>query len=208
MYMQFRPISTWPGEQTTRRKRAPFKAQYNNTLNLLDRELRYLGAETVVLEAAVDEQDIRLDGHLRASCNPRHSGIIVSFNSKHGPLRYACDTYDKWQMNLRAIALTLERLRAVERYGAVKHGEQYKGWKQLPASSGDTDMTFDQAAVFVTNGTQYGPSAVYDADIFRAVYRQKAAQFHPDNQETGDTRAFQTLQVAKDIIQKAVNGHG
>lgn len=47
--------------------------------------------------------------------------------------QFAVDTFVHWQDNLRAIALGMEALRKVARYGIVKGNEQYSGWKQLTA---------------------------------------------------------------------------
>jgi hypothetical protein len=59
----------------------------------------------------------------------------VSFEKPQGKewvsLRYAMDAYETYDENLRAIALTLQALRAVERYGVAKGGEQYTGWLKL-----------------------------------------------------------------------------
>jgi hypothetical protein len=46
-----------------------------------------------VIELALDEGDIRLDGLPRAHARPRHPGVIVSFDSKHGPLGYGTDAF-------------------------------------------------------------------------------------------------------------------
>lgn len=40
-----------------------------------------------------------------------------------------------WQANIRAIAKTLEHLRDLDRWGVTKRGEQYTGWKALPATA-------------------------------------------------------------------------
>lgn len=89
-----------------------------------------------MIQLALDETDIRLDGWPRGNATPRHHGVILAFESKHGPLKYATARYYPWQANLRAIALGLEALRAVDRYGVTKRGEQYAGWKALPAGDG------------------------------------------------------------------------
>src|SRR5579863_10251967 len=67
---------------------------------------------------------------LYAGAKLRTQGIILTFNSKHGPLSYPCDKYSNWQANLRAIALSLEALRAVDRYG-VTHPEKCGTLSQL-----------------------------------------------------------------------------
>jgi hypothetical protein len=103
---------------------------------LLARELRQLGAKNIVVQAAVTDADIRLDGKLRANAYPEHPGVILTFDSKFGPLSYPCDRFTTYQDNLRAIALALEALRKVDRYGVTKRGEQYTGWKAIPAKTG------------------------------------------------------------------------
>lgn len=57
----------------------------------------------------------------------------------HGRLAYATDMFDSWQDNVRAIALSLEALRAVERWGVSK-GRQYTGFALLTAGPGKEDL--------------------------------------------------------------------
>lgn len=130
----FRPITLWPGEVTRNRKASPFQSSWPSTLDLLDRELHQLRARDVVLEIALSEWDIRQDGWPRANArNPDHPGVILAFNSRVGPLKYQTDIFNHWRANVRAIALALEALRKVDRYGITKRGEQYAGWKALPS---------------------------------------------------------------------------
>lgn len=136
-FMLTRPITLWPHQATTRRQRSQFSAGWSDTRDLLVREARQLGATSLVLQLAVTEEDIRLDGEIRAQARPAHPGVIVSFESRHGPLEYATDVFDRWQDNVRAVALGLEALRRVDRYGIAKRGEQYRGWKQLAAGDDD-----------------------------------------------------------------------
>lgn len=118
------------------RRASPFRAGHARTLDLLSSELEKLKATDVVFELAMREQDIRVDGMPRANARaPEHPGVIVSFDSKHGPLRYATDTFTTWSANLRGIALGLEALRQVERYGITRRGEQYVGWRAIAAKS-------------------------------------------------------------------------
>jgi hypothetical protein len=134
MSVRFRPIQHWPTEfSRTRNLSNPFRAGWSDTLTRLEAELAKLGAHDVVIEIALDESEIRMDGWPRANARPRHPGAIVSFDSKHGPLRYGTDAFPDWQANIRAIALGLEALRKVDRYGIGKRGEQYAGWKQIGA---------------------------------------------------------------------------
>lgn len=131
MHIRCRPISTFPPEFQASRQSSQFTAGWTATMELLQRELEKLRASEVVIELAVTEGDIRNDGWPRAGARPSHPGVIVSFDSTHGPLRYGTDAFPRWQENLRAIALGLEALRKVERYGIGRRGEQYQGWRQL-----------------------------------------------------------------------------
>lgn len=137
----FRPITTWPGELTRSRRRSPFGASHGQTLRLLRTELAHIVARRsapVVIQLALREQDIRQDGLPRANARqPEHPGVILAFDSRYGPLRYATDVFTDWQANLRAIALGLESLRRVDRYGITKRGEQYAGWRALEAGGPD-----------------------------------------------------------------------
>lgn len=138
-----RPISdrTWLG--TTGKTASQFSAKWGATLELLGAEVDHLKGRDVVIEMDVGEQDLRLNGELRANARPATPGVVVAFESKHGPLYYRCDRFytnwahqgPDWQHNVRAIALTLQALRAVDRYGATETGQQYAGFKALPAGT-------------------------------------------------------------------------
>jgi hypothetical protein len=179
-FFTVRPIVLWPEAETRNRARAPFRSSYSATHALLRREVLMLGATSAVLQLAVAEDDIRLDGDLRANARPSHPGVIVSFESRHGPLRYACDTYLSWQDNARAIALTLEKLRAVDRYGAAKGGEQYRGWRALPSGNGGSDPGRGAALI-----ARHGSVA---AALFAT---------HPDH--GGDARDFSDVQAFREM---------
>lgn len=130
------------------RKRSQFTATWSDTLDLLEKEVyalqsaNMIGRADPVLMMDVTEADLRLDGGVRASARPASPAVAVAFDSIRGPLIFRCDRYGQksygakmdapWQHNVRAIALTLEALRAVDRYGATESGEQYTGYKALP----------------------------------------------------------------------------
>lgn len=133
-FFSVRPIDLWPHKETRSRERGQFEASYTSTRALLYRECTQLGATSAVLQLACTEDDIRLDGELRANARVTHPGVIVSLVSRHGPLTFATDRFKHWDSNLRAIALGMEALRKVDRYGIAEGAQQYVGWKQLPAA--------------------------------------------------------------------------
>lgn len=139
MRYTWRPISTWPpGDHGNGSERDRFRSTWTSTLDILAREVRLLGADRCILEVDVTEAEITLDGSRpRVDARPASSRVAVSFTSRHGDLRYVCHQYRNWKSNIRAIALALEALRAVDRYGVSGRGEQYRGWRQIegPASN-------------------------------------------------------------------------
>lgn len=128
-----RPLPIFPPEFHRPQQSSRFRAPWSDTLALVRYELYRLGAREGFIELGLTDADIRGDGWPRASARTSHPGVVLSFESRHGHLRYGTDTFPHWQENLRAIGLGLEALRAVDRYGIGKRGEQYVGWKQLTA---------------------------------------------------------------------------
>jgi hypothetical protein len=195
----YRPLGAWPGEAARSRKPSPFRSSWPDTIDLLDRELWHLGAREAVLQLALDESEIRRDGFPRANARPRHPGVAISFESRFGPLRYATDTFSDWQANVRAIALGLEALRKVDRYGITKRGEQYAGWKALPAPSADRPMRVGDATAFLAQwGGRDAEDIWHRPEDAATAYRRAASRLHPD--AGGTTEDFQRLQEAKRIL--------
>jgi hypothetical protein len=164
--------------------RTPFKASWSTTLDLLDRELHYLGATRVVFELDVRENQLRIDGQLRADAAAASTAVRIAFDSIHGPLIYATDRYGYdgwqrpktrgWQDNIRAIALGLEALRKVDRYGISRRGEQYRGYQAIegaPARMSEVD------AISVLR--EYAPQPKH-ADPVEKLARWARVGAHPD----------------------------
>lgn len=235
MRLTTRPIEAWPGDLTPegRRQVAQFSASWSDTQLLLEREVRFLtegDQRHVVLQLAITDRDVRNDGWIRADARPEHPGVIVSFDSLHGPLRYSTDRFSHasfsvrkgqpgscrwtteripgWQCNVRAIALGLEALRKIDRYGIASGGEQYHGWRALGAGTPmpAAQMTVDEAARLLCDATMttIGEDA---SDIARvsvlamSLWREAAKVHHPD--AGGDPEMFRRLTEARDVLIKA-----
>lgn len=218
MRLIYRPIDSWPGKLTSAGARtySPFDANWQSTLQILGRELAALDVEEAVVQLAVAENAIRLDGTLRGDRKPpEHPGVILSFDPPSiGPLRYACDRFvarsystmrDSWRHNLRAIALGLEALRKVERYGIGSRGEQYVGWKQLGSGTPmpAARMSVDEAARLLCDATaaEIGedPADVERvASVANALWREAAKTHHPD--AGGNPDVFRRLTEARDVL--------
>lgn len=89
----YRPISTWPGTLSKAHVRSQFRAELPQTLRELQYELYRLDVKEAVVEIAVEEVDLRRDGTPRSKAEFAHPGVVLSFDSKHGSLRYATDTW-------------------------------------------------------------------------------------------------------------------
>ncbi len=201
----FRPIDRWPREFTKARRGNPFRSPYSSTLEMLAYEIDKLSGRNIIVQTAMQESDIRQDGWPRANARrPPHPGVIVTFDSKHGPLSFVCDTYSDWEANLRAIALTLESLRAVDRYAATTHGEQYQGWKRIaaPQSTPAEFTSSKQAAEWLGGvaGNVCAADILESADGFKRAYREASNKLHPD--KGGSTEEFQRLRKASELLEK------
>ncbi len=177
MILNFRPLQKPWGQEITkvRRPRSTFKAPWSDTMTLLDRELSLLKASAVVLQIDVTEDMIRLDGLLRANTEPGFPGVRLIADTKVGTLSWQTDSCVWWRHNVRSIALGLEALRAVDRYGITEHGEQYKGWLAIEAGT-PTVTPREVFAAVIGEGTDAADRSLTDRDLWR---RARAAA-HPD----------------------------
>jgi hypothetical protein len=209
--IRYRPIEGWPGKLRTDRERvhSPFSARWERTTALLFHELRQIGAHGIVLQVAIGHGEIRADGIPYARARPDHPGIILSFtHPRVGPLAYPCDRYRDWRDNLRAVALTLEKLRAVDRYGVASLAEQYRGWQALPAPGAPLFPTVDAAAQWLAAaateaGLPIGPEELLDfgGPWLQDAYRIAAKSRHPDV-NGGDRGPWDQLAAAHRMIQQ------
>lgn len=202
MRFETRPLpAAWPGGQRTpvsERQNGRFKAPAGATWDLLEYELSLLvalGHGIVTVEAGYKPHQIRGDGRPRAGASPDDPAVILSFESRHGPLRYWCDTYWRHEHNLRALALSLEALRAVERYGVLNRGEQYTGNLALPPA-GAAGMTRDEAEAFIRHHGADGLDVV--GQTLDVLWRRAAKRMHPD--VGGDPAEWRKLDRARQAL--------
>lgn len=204
--MKVAPIREWPGELTRNRSRSLFKAGLSDTLQLLDREIWHLTdtraqRESGELLIAIPAGDLwRLDGRPRAHAVAEHPGVIFSLDSKHGSLSYPCDTFTTWQDNLRAVALALEALRKVDRYGVTKRGEQYRGFMAIEATAAPSGFaTADEALHFIGILAHAEPDRA-NVRTVRVVLRAAQRAAHPD--AGGDAATFQRVSLAEGKLRE------
>ena len=175
MRATFRPLPAWPYEPKPRR-RATYRATYGQTLSMLEYEVEQLRGHEVIIGVVCTPDDIRFDGMLRANARPSYPGVELSLEVPGGRrLVFATDrhrgTAESWQDNVRAIALGLAALRAVDRYGITSEAEQYAGFVAIPA---DTKVSRGKALIKQHGGFTAAlkatrPSRGGDARDFDAV---------------------------------------
>lgn len=213
----YRPIDhdTYPTDGKSTYKSCRFRTKLSATLTQLDHELRRMGVDRAVIELDMPEHAIRRDGLPRSDARrPATPRVRLSFihpDPAIGPLQYPCDTFDRHEANIRAIVLTMEAQRAMDRYGATRCHQQYAGWKQLPAGASET-MDVTAAAEFIAAnnlGATDSRAILNSPTAARVAYRSAAKQLHPDTGDTGgDAELFATLMKAKRTMDIYHNGSG
>lgn len=240
-----RPLVDWPGRllDDADRKGTPFRATWTDTTDLLARETAMLGGREVIVQLAVKDRDVRVDGWIRADARPKHPGVtVVVPESGQGRVSFSTDRYaggsvfvpqkerrhpddagmrqvPGWQANVRAIALSMQALRAADRHG-IMQGRQYAGFRELPAGTpmgAGGQMTADEAARFLAEhaavgldggmvaypwgpaGKGYLPLLADPAERSRA-YRLAVLRLHPDG--GGDSDLFRRLVAARTLLDE------
>lgn len=184
MKILFRPLPVWPHKQTVRRESWPSAKSLtiSKALAHLEQQLRLLGCRDVAyIEADIDEKHIRLDGELRstATFNSMPGCIVFATHGRLGNLRWACDGYRRLPENVRAVSMTIQNLRAIERYKCVRDNEQFRGFKALPATASQT-LSLDAAlGVLAKYSPRIDPQTGTKAAFAQAVRAAQAAT-HPD----------------------------
>lgn len=203
------PLQPGQGTRWVAGKRTPL----SRTLEDLDRELTAVSAKDVVVQLDAANKDdfrreLRRDGQVRDDARMKSPAVVVSFlrGADKRPLVFACDFFQRWQDNLRAIALGLESLRRLERYHIAQTGDQYRGWMALPASTMPALSTEQAAGVLARRAPWSAEEIVGDSEIAKRAYRAAAGRTHPDAGGNGTVSDFNLVQEAKRILEAHFGG--
>ncbi|HVT81944.1 MAG TPA: hypothetical protein VHM90_14970, partial [Phycisphaerae bacterium] len=130
-----------------------------------------------------------------------------------GAVVFRCDRFYDYRHNVRAIGLGMERLRLVEDTGIVTKGEQYTGFKALPAGipMPAARMTVEEAAqvlVSLAPAVDYAtPSLMISSkSYFDRTYRSACKLHHLDRGGKRDN--WDQLQAAAAVLEAHFKGSG
>lgn len=155
-------------------------------------QLKLLGALDVVISS---DLQLRLDGlPLTKQREPADPGVAVYWCTRTERRVIACDVWTTTRENLRAIGLTVEALRQIERAGATQVLDRaYQGLAALPP--GPTANPFGD--YFASGWRQvfgFSPTETVTAEQLRQRYRRLVKARHPDL--GGTTEQFRELESA------------
>jgi hypothetical protein len=156
---------------------------FNATQHVL-REIDRLGAKRVIVSS-----NLRLnrDGTPASKQRPPEDpGVAVYFDLDGEPRVLACDRFDEASHNLHAIALHIEAMRGMERWGVGTVAQAFAGFVALPERAG-------ASAPHVELGLEEPATS---AEQVERAFRVMARLRHPD--QGGTHEAFIRLQAARD----------
>jgi hypothetical protein len=167
------PLS-WPVgfPRTKYRKRAPYKASVAPARDQVLRELRLMGSPdwqvVISSNAPVSSRTMQM---LAIKAEPSDPGIAVYFRRKDKPFVIACDQWDRMADNLRAVALTIEALRGLDRWGCSEMLERvFQGFAALPAPESVATTWWDVLSVDRRDSL----------DTIEMMFKAKMRKAHPD----------------------------
>lgn len=149
-------------------------------------ELDLMGADETQL---VVSTNLRLGARgwpLSNQSAPRDPGAAIYFYFNRKPVCLACDQWAKVEDNLWAVALTLEAMRGIDRWGAAQLEATFTGYAALPAPEAWWQVL--------------GVPQNADADTIQTAYRQLAKEHHPD--KGGSDAAMARINAAYDAARK------
>ena len=112
---------------------------------------------------------------------------------------HPCERLPPWPSTLRAIALGLQALRKVERYGITTDHQQYRGWRAIESTVVPGDLSLDQAKIAIQRYAQ-ADGSLWDREpeVIRLAVRRAKSHSHPDHPRgRGSAEAFHQVSLAE-----------
>ena len=158
----------------------------DQAVNILRKQIALLGGGSAIIST---NTKLRLDGlPYSKQAQPLDKGVAVYFTHKKRQMCFACDRWDKIQDNIYAVAMTIDALRGIDRWGGgTMMEEAFTGFVSLPSNS-PWDVL----------GLKPGSSR----EEIEAAFRDKAKKAHPD--AGGSNEQMAKLNVAKTELLRRV----
>lgn len=177
----------WPTTPSYQQNDGGFKVDFDQSVRDLAMELERLGATSGYLTT---DHELRVNGTPRRDRPPRTPGVALYFTRNGKELCIPCDRFSNIRANIRAIGLTLESIRRMERYGTSQMVEAaFRGFEALPPGSSDPIAMPASGPRPWHEVLGVEPSATKDE--VRGAYRRLATAHHPDN--GGDPKLFEEI---------------
>lgn len=175
-----------PRTEPHRRTWSKFKTSFGKARDECLGQIRTLGGRQPIISTNIP---LRQDGLPYADrAQPKDSGVAVYFTYRGKQMCFACDRWAKVDDNMHAIALTIEALRGVARWGTGDMMEAaFTGFAALPAP-----MTGRKPWRQVFG---FGPDEQVSQLRLEGAYRTARSDSHPDR-EGGDHETFIAVQAA------------
>lgn len=153
---------------------------------LLD-ELRKMHVDNFVISSNLA---VRNDGLPYANQKkPDDTGVVLYFTRKGKDIAIACDAWYTIDANLRAIGMTIEAIRGMERWGTEEMVDRaFTGFAALPESTIVTPYTAKPWFEVLEVSPNASPETI------RAAYKSHLHKTHPDH--GGDVNKFHEVQKA------------
>lgn len=187
----------WQGQQQ-RNTTSRFRSDWATTIRLMAAETEHLDAGLVVVEVDTPLANLSRDRQQFREGQPRTPGVRVCFDSKHGLQRHATGAFSTWRHNVHAVALSLQALRQIDRFG-VSNGAQYVGFR--PALEAGSKPAFDNAREAIHWLTEQGRGQGLQGEP-AYLYRQLAKAWHSDSGRDPDGN-WGRLQAAHLVLEAA-----
>lgn len=192
-----------PRRNRHQRTRAKFGRGGNGTtmsaaLHRLSGELRRFGARGVCISTNVPT---RLDGLPYANTRePDDPGVAVYFVRDNKSYCFPCDRWDRVADNLTAVALHLDAMRGMDRWGVGTSDQAFAGYAALPPPASDWRSVFG-----IHRSTVASPEEKRKVlEEVEQLYRERAKTMHPDQGGTHSEMA--KLNSARAAARRELGG--
>lgn len=139
MRADWRTVPAWAYPKTEQPKPSLFRTDWDRSLKKLAEEVEKSGGDELLISIVATPDQLTLAGYPKSGFKVLYRGVEVSFKKDGRRVAFHVDAFPRLHDNIHAIALTLEALRAVDRYGATTGAEQYAGFAQLTSGGVDLD---------------------------------------------------------------------